>query len=166
MRKIATHTQSLVKKVSGLLYQSAGLILGSAAMALGAVTITSPTPAIQADFIAGTTAQWESIVKPGLFAGDFKVTLTGKKIIHDPLPQISLPCTLDESIVAIVAVTTQSYVYGFANGQSYERQIDLGTIGNAYTVCASTDTCTDGLYRVSNTIYQQNFSTPTVINLP
>ena len=126
------------------------------------VTVSVPT-GLQADFIAGTTSQWVGTVTPGLFAGDSKITITAKK---PTVPTVAVPCTPDENIKAVIANSSWTFVFGFYSGQQYERSVDLGTIGNEFVTCKSTDTCQDGLARASDVIYQQNYSSPTVINVP
>lgn len=73
------------------------------------------------------------------------------------------PCDLDNDIKLMVRASTWSYVYGFADGQAYERHEDLNTIGNMAISCSTTTTCSEGLSNASTQIYQQNFADPTVI---
>jgi hypothetical protein len=136
----------------------------------------SAPPSLQADLMASLTTQYQTTVTPGFFANTFTVTISSKQAA--PVCAGTMPCQLDLDISAIIAVSTVNYVYGWANGQQYERNHDLSVIGNYVLNCSSVPyfhhisgssatwdlgTCDDSLGTISNTIYQQNFSSPTVL---
>lgn len=84
---------------------------------------------MQADFIANTTTQYQTTLVPSTyFPGTYTLTILGK----NPPPQcggvVVLPCNLDQDVTSMVAITTKSYDYGFANGMDTERQQDTDII--------------------------------------
>ena len=62
-----------------------------------------------------------------------------------------------------VAVTTVSYVYGWAASQQYERQTDIGLLQNSGVGCSTDTVCSNEMTAAINNIYQQSFSSPTVL---
>lgn len=142
---------------------AAGAFLCLARAETASVTITGPA-ALQADIISVATNTYSATITPStFFAGSYTVNLISKK---PSVPVGPSACTLDDSIKAIVEVTTKSYVYGYANGMQYERNTDLTTIGNMAVVCSTDTSCAQALGDASTAIFDQNFSTPTVIAVP
>lgn len=126
-----------------------------------AVNVYAPNAQVQEEFIASATAQWNvSLLPSAYFPGTFTMNIQSKKVLP---PSGQAACDLDKDISLMVAASTWTYVYGFANGQQYERGRDLNTIGNMAVTCSTETTCSEGLGNASSTIYQQNFADPTVI---
>lgn len=156
-----------------------GLLCAGPASATVIVYVSSAAPTgLQADFIQATTSQYLATVSTSIwFSNTFTVTLYGKNPYYKPPPP---PQTIDVQalINTFISVSTYTYVYGFADGQAYERKHDIKALGNFNVLCssptafhlfqASTNTwdlgtCEDALSTASNFVYQQNFSTPTVV---
>lgn len=135
---------------------------------------------IQADFIANATTYFNATLVPSsFFPGTYTLTVLGKNPPVQCGGTVTLPCDLDKDVASMVAVSTYSYIYGFRDGQEYERNHDLGTIGSFTMNCSSPTafslaqmapagwslgTCIDTLGTVSSTIYNQYYSSPTIVN--
>lgn len=150
------------------------LVLGSyeIAHAYEVVQISTGAPAgLEKTLLAAVTTQFNAVVKPNPFAANtYSVTIYGNNPNYNaPTPP---PSNLQESLSLGATV----YIYGFADGQNYERCQDLGHISTFLVNCStpsyfgspsgfvwSAATCNQALGTVSNFIYTQNFSTPTVI---
>lgn len=129
--------------------------------------------ALAAQFLADTTNQYNATLAPGVFANSYKLTLSDKK---------NVPVNLDPNTQALqnvtkqlVSISSDTFVYGYADGMDYERKIAIGRISN-YTVNCSTPSvfgastttwnesvCTTALVTAESDIYNLKFSTPTVI---
>lgn len=81
-----------------------------------AVTVTFPNAQLQGEFIASTTGQWIATVKPGLFSGDYKVSITAK----NEMPPVPLPTT-GSAMDALLAVM-------IGQGMGYEREANIDQI--------------------------------------
>ena len=99
-------------------------------------------------------------------------------------PCQAVPCTAVSCLpvqalpVDCVDTSTETYVYGFANGMDYERQIDLGRISSYILNCSTSTvfvssgtpwdagTCGTALMAAETDIYSLQFSTPPVIPPP
>lgn len=81
---------------------------------------TSAPPTLQADFIAAVTSQYNAtVVKSPYFANTYSITINSKKV---PSPCTgTAPCNLDKNVALMVANSTKTYEYGFANGMDEER---------------------------------------------
>lgn len=141
----------------------------------GAVNVSIPV-SLQTEFIQNTTSQYFGILtKSQNFADTYSFSITGKKPVVLPPPTTAIPCTLDETVQKIVEITTNSYVYGYRDGEQDERDRDLSMIGGYIVRCSSptyfgvssstwnNGTCGTALMAPSQDIYQQNFSTPTIL---
>lgn len=174
-----------LRKIQLLLAKEAALILlysilcGSAQAVVNVYLGSNVPSSMQADFIAATTTQYQTTLVPSTyFPGTYTLTILGK----NPPPQcggvVVLPCNLDQDVASIVAVTTQSYVYGFASGMNYQQhqdsiiteqfEVQCGTRSYFTTSTATwnSQTCLTALSDVDATIFQQSLSTPTVIPPP
>lgn len=112
----------------------AGIALRNAQAAVTvtvSTTVTNPTK-MQSDFIAATTNQWESVIKPGLFVGDFKITISTPKAYTPPV--VSSP------ILTWTAVD-ECFALGYAFGMEGERTDDLNLIDGLRDNVLMTDTC-------------------------
>lgn len=83
------------------------------------VTVSFPNTQIQTDFIAFTTTYWNATVKPGLFAGDYKLAVSSRT---SGVPVIV------SSPIATATAFDQCYSYGFAFGMDDERRANLTII--------------------------------------
>lgn len=134
------------------------------------VVITT-SPDVEASFLASTTAQFQGIVNPNPLASNtYSINLFGANPSYNPPPT---------TIQQALSLGATVYLYGWVDGQHYERVHDIGIVG-AYAVnCSSptvftlhqtststfdTATCQDALGMAYQIIYQQEFSTPTVVN--
>jgi hypothetical protein len=83
--------------------------------ASAAVSVSIPT-ALQADFIAATTNQWVAEIKPGLFSGDYKITITSKKPGTIPVP------------IADATAMDSCLAHGVGDGMEFERTANVNSI--------------------------------------
>lgn len=84
-----------------------------------AVSISIPS-AIQGEFISNATNQYNATITPGLFAGDYRITITSKKTSTPPPP----PPLVINNASAFEALMA----YGVGNGMEYEREDDINLI--------------------------------------
>lgn len=82
------------------------------------VSVSIPT-ALQTDFIATTTAQWNASITTGLFPGDYKITIASKKAGTPP----TTPAPV-ETATALEACLA----HGAADGMDIERGANIDTI--------------------------------------
>lgn len=147
------------------------LMCGSTASAYTVIQLGSGVPeSVEQSLIASTTAQYLGtvFVNP-LVSNTYQIKILGLNPNYQaPAPP---PTTLEQALSLGATV----YVYGFVDGQSYERHHDLGTIQNYQVNCSSptffsvavdSTSCNAILGQLANDIYTQNFSTPTVIPPP
>lgn len=170
------------KTVLSVLVRGSVLLLGLVSWSQAYTVVVPSTSApqgIEQTFIAATTTQFEAtlFVNP-LFAGTYQIQLLG------PNPAYNPPVTDADLLQALVTIDSYTYVYGWADGMRYERGHDLGYFtapagqigmpnGGFFVNCSSapyfnvpaidSTTCQGVLATVYNFIYQQNFSTPTVV---
>lgn len=88
-------------------------------IAFAGVTVSFPNAQIQTDFIAFTTTYWNATVKPGLFAGDYKLAVSS---------QMAGVPVLVSSPIATATAFDECYVYGFGLGMDVERRTNLSII--------------------------------------
>lgn len=179
MRERGVHMRGLHtlarKAVSAVSVCAAVLWCGGRAWAYTVVTASTAAPAgIEQKFIAATTAQFNAslFVNP-LASNTYAIKLFGLNPNYVPPPQV---VPLD--FAAIISSVSFNYVYGFVDGQYLERKQDLNMVGSLDVMCStptafgliqattatwSAATCMDVLGTLNSQIYQQNFSTPTVI---
>ena len=91
------------------------LVLAISEHAKAGVSVALPQ-ALQADFIAQTTAQWNAEVKPGLFSSDAKLVITSKK--DTPIPQPIMTASAMDACLA----------HGVGDGMEFEREADVDLI--------------------------------------
>jgi hypothetical protein len=132
----------------------------------------SPAGTEQA-LIASVTNQFNvDVIKNPLVPNTWQLTLHGTNPAYNPAP------TNQQLLQAVVDVNTNTYFFGWLDGQRYERFTDLNQIeqfavncstpGSFNLVQSSTPTwmvatCDDALWTAHDAIYQQEFSTPTAI---
>ncbi len=54
--------------------------------AIAATTVTFTSQQLQNDFVASTTTQWVATVKPGLFSGDYKISISSRSFVPESQP--------------------------------------------------------------------------------
>jgi hypothetical protein len=137
------------------------------------VQISTGAPAgIEQTLLAAVTTQFNAVVKPNpLAANTYNVMIYGKNPNYNAPP--APPSTLQDSLSLGATV----YVFGYADGRDNERCQDLSYISGYLVNCSSPSyfqastatfvwssaTCNTALGFVSNFIYNQSYSTPTVI---
>lgn len=110
-----------------------------------------------------------------LAANVYQVKLFGLNPNYVP-PAPSTPIvTLDMITTRLASLTTDQYVQGFANGESYQQNVDMGILSGFMVNCSTAScfgassatwnapTCTAALGTVDQSIYDLRFSTPTSI---
>lgn len=159
----------------------ASLLIGTPALATVNVSFSSATPAsMQKDFIANATNQYLATITPSLFfSNTYSLVIKGLNPAYTPPIPSTSTINWQTVIDNFVAQSTTTYLYGWANGQHYERFHDIGTLGYYIVNCSTPTafslvqsststwnlgTCLDSLGTLNSAIYQQEFSTPTVIN--
>lgn len=176
----------LIRFISTLLGAASVLLIASTTSSAGVVNVYTATPALQQDFIAMTTSQYlGTLTASPYFAGSYSLTLTGKTFTGIP-GTCPPPATLDQQLAiattTLAALSTDYYLNGWANGMQYERYQNIQTMGyfaqcstSAFVAPAGqststwkvpkidTTTCSFILGYVSNFVYQQNFSSPTIV---
>lgn len=101
-------------------------------IAFAGVTVSFPNTQIQTDFIAFTTTYFNTTVKPGLFSGDYKLTVSSRTS--------GVPVLVSSPILTNTAFQ-ECYVYGFAFGMDEERRENLKIIDTLKNNVAQTGTC-------------------------
>lgn len=146
-----------------------------------AVNVSLPSAALAKDLLANATNQYIGTITPSAyFANTWTLTLTGKNPNYNPPPPpVSSTPTVDATqlLGALVAVSTSTYPYGWADGMEYGRYLDLGRVSyydincssptvfdpNVSSATWSVVTCNTALGVVHDSIYQLNLATPTVV---
>lgn len=152
---------------------------GSATYTINVSLSTSainPT-ALQQDILSNlTTGQYLGTATPSpFFANTYSVSVKGKNPTYTGPSVSTTLLNLDTIADKLTKISTDTFVYGYVNGMAYERKHDIGLIGDYFVHCDSApyfnessatwsnSTCFTALGSASNAIYQQNFSTPTVV---
>lgn len=100
------------------------LVCSAHAASLRTVVYT-PTPELESQFLADTTAQYQGKLVRN--TDSYTLTLTSRN------PTLTkAPCDLEKAVASIVAVTTQSYVYGVCNGMQIERDYELDLLASFF----------------------------------
>src|SRR5271165_2455218 len=160
-------------------------VLGLASTA-NATTYTDnvyiPTAQLQAAFLVETTTQFSATVSSSpWFVNTFTINVASQNPVTQCSTTTLVPCQLDQDVANMIAVSTNSYVYGWADGESSERYNDVLFISSFTTWCSSSSywypgvststvipqisstTCNAVLDFIGNFIYTQFFSSPTVV---
>lgn len=134
--------------------------------------VQTADPALEASFLASTTNYFDAkfVVNP-LFPGTYNITLLGLNTPY--LPPVP-PTTLEDALSLGATV----YVYGFANGMTYQQNQEENLTAAWGSLCASATsfaliqtttatfsaaTCRDVADTILNQLFEQSLSTPTVI---
>lgn len=146
-------------------------VVGNAEAFQGYNVVVTTNPTVQASFLASTTAQFQATLTPNpLVANTYSINLLGANPSYNPPPT---------TIQQALSLGATVYLYGWVDGQHYERAHDEG-IASVYAInCSSptvftlhqtstatfdTATCQDAIGMVYQQIYQQDYSTPTAVN--
>jgi hypothetical protein len=130
---------------------------------------------VEQNFLADTTAQWlGTLTSNAFFPNTYTFVLTGPNTAFNPPPSnIDL-------LNAVITVDSYTYVYGWADGMSYDRASNMQLIANIEGQCASsttfivdgstwntvyvdTATCRAVLNESWQQLYQLNYASPTVV---
>ncbi len=155
-----------------------GSILSNIAIAAVNVNISSAAPSgMQNDVIATVTTYYNaSVIPTPFFPNNRNVTIFSKKAIVVPPVDPGL-ITLNTITNKLVAISSDTFVYGFADGLDYQRVIDLWRLGVYQVNCSSPtffhpsiteppwnpSTCSAALGFAWEDIYNLKYSTPIVI---
>lgn len=133
-------------------------------------------PATQKSFLAATTSQFNVDLLRTTWGSDtYTLTIKGKNPSY--LPPVASTNTVDANalLAALVSISSATYPYAWVDGLEYERDKNLMDIQNFNVNCSSQtfyvastdtwdqDTCTRVLEKTYRFIYEQSFSTPTLI---
>lgn len=150
------------------------LTVATTVHAYSVVTVsTVATAGLETQFIASTTNQYLSnlVVNP-FFAGTYQIQLLGQNPNYNP------PTPAPTTLEAALSLGATVYVYGFANGMTYQNGVDEGlaitlsnlcssatnfTLVNTTTATFDTNTCLDAIQNVLDQLFNVDLSTPTVL---
>lgn len=147
-------------------------LAAQSAFGYSVVQISTAAPAgTETQFINATEAQFNAQVIPNPFASNtYSIKLYGPNPGFNPL------VTNAQLLNALTAVSTGTYVYGFANGMTYQQTMEEGLVGSFGLNCSSSTvfgvstgttfdapTCQAIIGTIEQALYQQSLSTPTVI---
>lgn len=146
---------------------------------------TAPT-SLQTDFLSNSTSQFTGTVMPSHYLPNtYDFNITGKQA-NPPMttcpPRSTIDTQLAIATTTLAALATDYYLSGWVNGQAYERYSNISWI-DSYVACSTsaftaplgvststwkvpkidTTTCSFMLGYIANNIYQQNFSSPTIV---
>jgi hypothetical protein len=138
------------------------------------VTVSTSAPVgIEKVFLANATNQFQAVlVANPLAQNTYALKLYGFNPNWNPSP------TTKEAMAAAVAISTTTFIYGFADGMTYENNISIGLAGEMSNLCSSAtnfmliqsstetfsrDTCVDVLSNLLQEFFQIDLSTPTPI---
>jgi hypothetical protein len=106
-------------------------LAASSLSAYTVVTVSTASPAgLEASFIAATTAQFTGLVLANPYASN---TWTVK--LYSPNPSYTPALTQQNLLNAMVAISTQDFVYGFADGMDYQNNQNIGIAGYFQNLC-------------------------------
>lgn len=140
----------------------------------GAYTVEiSTSTALEEQFLTATAQQFDIVVTSNPFFGNtYTMQLLGINPAYNPAP------TNAQLLQDIVTVDSYTYVYGWADGESYMQSEEVGIVGSYANLCGSATnfmlnqsstatfdqgTCEDTLATVIDQIYQLQLSSPTVV---
>lgn len=152
---------------------------GSATYTINVSLSTSainPT-ALQQDIFGNLTTGYYlgTIVADRYQANTYRATISGKNPSFQAPSVSTTLLNLDTIADKLTKISTDTFVYGYVAGMAYERKHDIGLVGDYFVHCDSapyfdassiewsSSTCNTALGRASNSVYQQNFSSPTVV---
>lgn len=138
------------------------------------VYISTAAPVnLEKNFLASATTQNLAKIIPNPLAAN-----TYSLILYGPNPAYQAPPPPPTTLEQALSLGSSVYVYGFANGMTYERSKTEGTIGAYGNLCGSATnfmltqastttfnrfTCEDTLATIENFLFQLSLSTPPVI---
>jgi hypothetical protein len=160
--------------IAGVLCSALFAGLVSNCQAYTVVTISNSAPTgLEKEFIASTTNQFQAttIINP-FFQGTYQVELNGHNPLFNPAP------TNLDLLNALVTVDSNTFVYGFADGMSYQQIVNENMVADFYVNCSSPTyfelvqvssetfnkkTCMDVAASIYDAMFQASLSTPTTI---
>lgn len=166
-----------LQKISRILFACAGLFFSLKATEAQAYTFVTLGPnvpeTIEQQFIASATTQYQATLVPNPLASNtYQLTLFGLNSSYNP------PVTNLELLNSIVTIDSYTYVYGWADAENYQQNLDGTFLGSLigkcdtpsdFTIDQSTPptfdaaTCQLVLEDAENAIYNESASTPTVV---
>lgn len=144
------------------------------------VVSTGAPTGIESQMIAAMANQFNIKVVPNPLASNtYAITLYGTNPnFNPPVSQADLLKQIDLDAQYMATVDTSTFIYGFADGMSYQQRQEENTVGS-YAINCSTptlfnllqtststfdkNTCSDVLGTINYQLYEQSLSTPTVI---
>lgn len=156
-------------------------LVGNVQAFQGYNVVITTIPAVEASFLASTTAQFQNILNPNPLASNvYSINLLGFNPNYVSPGQVvpSAPCQLDQDISNMVANSTWTYVYGFGDGMSYQQKSETGVVGYLQNLCSTATyfnlvqattstfnkaTCSDVIGTIENQLFNLSSSTPIVI---
>jgi hypothetical protein len=156
-------------------------VIGNSEAFQGYNVVITTSSSVETSFLASTTAQFQAILTPNPFASNtYAVNLFGFNPNYVAPGQIvpSAPCQLDQDISNMVANSTWTFVYGFADGMTYQQNQETGVVGYFGNLCRSATyfnliesstktfsaaTCSDVIETIENQLFNLSVSTPIVI---
>lgn len=136
------------------------------------MVVTTSTAAPQgfaASVIQALTSQFTATVTPNPFAAN-----TYSIVLFSPNPGYQQPVSDQDLLNALVAVSSNDYVYGFANGQNYDQRVQDNLVESFEVNCSTPmvgvanwdqSTCEAVTEAIDGAIFEESLSTPTVIPL-
>lgn len=154
-----------------LLYSS----LCSYSRAYTIVEVSTGAPAgIETQFIAAIQGQFNVKVVPNPLASNtYAVTLYGlNQNYNPPVTQADLLKALDNAGNYMATVDSYTYVYGFADGQSYNQHVTNNFVEGFEINCSTpivgvsawdAQTCGAVAEAIDDAIFEESLSTPTIV---
>lgn len=158
------------------------LVFMACGMQASAYTVIQGPPTLESGLIASATNQYNATLTANpFFPGTYQIQLISTNAAYNP------PVTNQALLNALVSVSTQNYVYGWADGIDWQRWHTLGFFNNQFDssrnyvvncsspsywnslqvstsafplVSIDSTTCMAILSGVYNDIYNEFFSTP------
>lgn len=148
------------------------LALWTRSEAFTQVTISTAAPAgIEKTFLAATTAQFDGTVIPNPLASN-----TYSLILYGPNANYNAPEPPPSNLEEALSLGATVYIYGFANGMTYQQTQEIGTVGFLGNLCGAAtnydlvetstktfdrNTCQDVVATIENQLFELSLSTPT-----
>lgn len=141
------------------------------------VDVSTAAPSgLESDFLRDATSQFlSSLYVNPYYPGTYALKLFARNPAYNPPPPPVVPPTTLEAALALGATV---YVYGFANGMTYQNEVAEGLVGRLGNLCQSATyfnlietstktfnlgTCHDVVATIENQFFSLSLSTPTPI---
>jgi hypothetical protein len=144
---------------------------------------TGTANSVEDTLISFTTTYFNTtfFVNP-FFPHTYQIKLWGLNPSFQPPQSVTIDTTTwATNIAAMQKISSDTYVYGFATGQDYQKNVDIGIGGTLGNLCSSATnfmlisattntwsqgTCLDTISTFLNQLFQLSLSTPTMIPPP